>query len=351
MQILDVLQVIPRISVRLLAVVSIIAPSSSAINVFQDDSLSVFMAGDAAATYQQSSGFKGSDNGFLRAVLFHEFDDHWAATVGVRGYSALPLPFLETGALSWRDSAVQLSGGYLTSRYGICEYYKPWSTYSPLFENPIIWDDYGFGGAVSSHSGLVVLQGCALMNSRENGSVNGYAGIETPSMRAGLLCGFQTYSLDNQDNDLTFGLESSAQNDAVKIHLAMCYVHNFGYSPNAQPDLVPGNRFDGFLEGRLSPFRSLIVDMLGIYRYSTLYFNQSEVFTGLDCRWFLGRIWGIGGGGERMDDDGIITYSPGLRLFIAPAPDPSQLSIGIERTWTGSSSPLYELTGNICVAF
>jgi hypothetical protein len=344
-----------RTPVRLIAsalgIAAVAIQSSSAIDILQNDSLSVFMAGDALATYQQSSGVKGSENGFLRAVLDHEFDDHWYATVGVRGYSALPLPFLETGALSWRDSTFQFSGGYLTSRYGICRYYKPWSTYSPLFETPIIWDDYGFGGAISSHCGLLVLQGCALMNSSENGSVNGYLGIETPSVRGGVLCGFQTYSLENQDNDLTFGFESSAESDPAKIHLAMRYVHNFGYSPNAQSNMVPGNRFDGSLEAELLPLHSFIVDMLGIYRRSTLYFNQMEVFSGIDCRWFIGRIWGIGGGDEWMDNTGIFTWSPGVRIFIEPFSDLSQLSVGVERTWTETSSPLYEATGNVCVAF
>ncbi len=354
MQPLGVFKSFPCKSIWIVAAafgIPVLSAAVFALNVFQDDSLSVYMAGDAAATYQQPSGFKGSDNGFLRAVLFHEFDDHWVATIGVRGYNALPLPFLETGALSWRDSTINLSGGYLTSRYGLSWYYKPWSTYNPLFENPIIWDEYGFGGSASLHSGLLVLEGGALANYRENGSVHEYAGIETTSFRAGLLCGYQTYSLDDNANNLTVGFESSAGSDVVKIHLAMRYLHDFGYSLNNQPSIVPGNRFDGFLEGRLLPFRSLIVDLLGIYRRSTLYYSQTEEFTGIDFRWFLGRIWGIGGGGERMDNEGIVTLSPDLRLFIAPAADPTQLSIGIERTLTGDSSPLNQLTGNICVAF
>jgi hypothetical protein len=334
------------------ALIAAVSLPCSAISVLQDDSLAVFMAGDAAATYQQSSGFKGTENGFLRAVLLHQFDDQWSATIGMRGYNALPVPFLETGALSWKpDTTLTLSGGYLTSRYGESRYYKTWSTYNPLFENPIIWDDYGYGGSVALHTGMLVLQGGGLMNSRENGSVNGYAGIRTPAISAGVLCGFQTYSLENQDNDLTIGFESSAESDAAKVHVAMRYVHSFGYSANDQPDLVPGNRFDGFLEGRFLPVKSFIVDALGIYRRSTLYYNQESVFTGIDCRWFLGRIWGIGGGAERMDDNGIVTWSPGVRLFVAPGPDPTQLAIGVERMWTGASSPLYQLTGNVCIAF
>ncbi len=330
----------------------IAALATSATQLSQEDSLYVFVAGDALVTYQEPSGYKGEENGFLRAVLDHAIVDNWYATVGIRGYNALPEPYLETGALSWRDSTLQLSGGYLTSRYGICEYYKPWSTYSPLFENPIIWDDYGFGESMAWHSGYAVLQECALMNSRENGSVNAFAGIETPSFRAGFLGGFQTYSLEDQDNNVTLGFESSAGSDAIMLHTALCFERNLGYSLYSQTAVVPGNRFNGFLEMELVPCRSFIADLLGIYRRTTLYYNQMQVFTGVDCRWFLGRIWGVGGGAESLDDLGIVTWTPGLRVFLAPAPDPtSQLSVGIERTWTGSSSPLYELTGNVCVTF
>lgn len=321
------------------------------LTLFSGDTLSVFMAGDAAATFQEPSGFKGSENGFLRATVTHEIDEHLSATVGIRGYTALPEPFLETGALSWENGGAVLCGGYLTSRFGICRYYKIYSTYSPLFENPIIWNTYGFGGTASVHSGAVVLEGGALLNDRESGSVHCYSGIETEAFDAGLLCGFQTYSPEDQDNDLTLGLESSAGNGPVRLHCAMRYLHGFAYSATGTSLQVHGNRFDGFMEARVVPAQMLTFDMIGIYHYDKRVFEQTQSLVGIDCQWRLIRWWGMAGGGEWSNSDGMVSWAPELRTFAVPATGPTQISIGVKRSWTKGSSPLWQEIGNICLVF
>ena len=314
------------------------------------DSLAVFLAGDADATYQQPSGTKGSEDGFLRVTAVHDFNSDFSATIGIRGYVSLPVPFLEQGALSWKNPLCELSGGFLTNRYGTGDYYKTYSTASPLFEKPLVLDAYGFGFGCSSRPGIFVVRGAALMNNRENGTVYGYTGIETPGFRAGVLAGFQTYSVDDQDNDLTIGFESSREGKLLKIHCALKYLHGFGYSATAST-LPPGNDFDGFCEARLTPLSTLTLDMLALYRYSKKWYEHSDAMTGVDAAWRFLPWSGAGGGTEWTWSDGIHTLAPELYLFVVPVPDRSRLSIGIRRSWTMQSSPLYQLTGNVCVSF
>ena len=321
------------------------------VSLFPDDSLSLFVAGDALATSQASSGFKGSENGFLRATLCHELSDHLSATVGVRGYSALPEPFLEVAALSWKNDPATLSGGFLTSRYGSCRFYKTYSTLSPLFEKPVIWDVYGFGGSGSLHSGNWMLNAGALMNDRESGSVHGYGGFESGSFSAGLLAGFQTYSPEDQDNNLTLGFESSAGEGPLRLHCAMRYLHGTAYSSTGTSYHIHGNAFDGFLEARIAPVRPLTIDLLGLYDCSRRQFNHAQGLTGIDCQWRLIHWWGVAGGGEWSNNDGVQSWAPELRTFVSPDTGVTQLSIGVKQSRTGSSSPLNQLTGNVCIAF
>jgi hypothetical protein len=315
------------------------------------DTLHVFLAGDAAVTWQRPSGIKGSEDGFMRVTLAHEFNRSFSAKIGVRGHRSLPVPFLEQGALSWRGRTGEASGGFLTCRHGIDRYYKTRTTLNPLFEKPVVWDAYGFGFGASARPGVVVVQGAALMNNRESGSVCGYAGVETPGFSSGFLCGFQTYSVDDQDNNLVLGFESARENDAVKVHGAVRYVHGFGYSATSKTALPEGNRADGFVEARITPVPVLTVDVLALYRQYRKWYAHSEALAGIDVRWLCLSWSGIGGGTEWMKSDGIVTWSPEAYLFAAPVRDQTMISIGIRGSRTMRSSPLYQLTGNICVSF
>lgn len=321
-----------------------------AIELSGDDSLTVFLAGDAAATWQKPSGIKGSENGLLRIAFTYGITRRLTALVGVRGYRSLPVPFLETGALSWKGASGRLAGGFLTCRYGLNRYYKTYTSVNPLFEKPLIWDAYGFGCSASSHPGRFTVEAAALMNNRESGSVHGYSGITLGRFDAGVVAGFQTYSVDDQDNDLTIGLASSAGWKPFKIHGAIKYLHGFGYSATSKTRLTTGNRLDGFVETRITPSPDVTVDMLGIYRYFKKWYEHSEGFIGIDARWRFLPWSGIGGGIEWTQSDRITTLTPELRLFVAPADEPTQLSLGIRRSRTGRSSPLFQVTGNICVS-
>jgi hypothetical protein len=314
------------------------------------DSLSVFLAGDADATFQQPSGFKGSEDGFLRVTAVHDFNNDFSATIGVRGYRSLPVPFLEQGALTWKNPACELSGGFLTDRYGAERYYKTYSTANPLFEKPLVLDAYGFGLGGSSRPGIFVVQGAALINNRESGTAFGYTGIEIPGFRAGFLASLQTYSVDDQDNDLTLGFESSLEGTLLKIHCALKYLHGFGYSATATT-LPPGNNFDGFCEARITPLPTLTLDMLTLYRYSKKWYEHSDAMAGVDAAWRFLPWLGIGGGTEWLWSDGVHTLAPEAYLFVVPVRDCSRFSIGFKQSRTMASSPLDQLTGNVCVSF
>ena len=114
--------------------------------------------------------------------------------------------------------------------------------------------------------------------------------------------------------------------------------------------MTPGNRFDGFIESRLAPDNALTVDVLGIYRRSDQFYDLTWGFAGLDCRWKLLRWGGIGGGAEWTSSNAVVSWAPQVYFFVAPVTEPTQLSVGLERSWTGQSSPLYQVTGNICVS-
>ena len=90
--------------------------------------------------------------------------------------------------------------------------------------------------------------------------------------------------------------------------------------------------------------------MLGMYRYFKKWYEHSESFIGIDARWRFLPWSGAGGGIEWTQNDHVTSWTPELRLFVAPAPEPTQLSIGIRSSRTGRSSPLFQVTGNICVS-
>lgn len=316
-----------------------------------DDTLAVFAAGDALATYQRPSGFKGSENGFLRVSVCQEMADCLSALVGIRGYSALPEPFLETAALAWKNGSGGVAGGFLTSRYGICKFYKAYSTLGPLFERPIVWNAYGFGGSGRLRAGNWAFEGSALLNDRESGSVHAYTGLELQAFSTGILAGFQTYSPEDQDNNYTFGFESFAEEGPVRLHCAMKYLHGTPW-----PDIGPGNHphgstAGGFIEARIAPCRPLTIDLLGLYESSRRLFTRESGLAGLDCQWRLVNWWGVAGGGEWSNSSGIVSWAPELRTFVAPDSGLTQLSIGVKQSRTRKSSPLYQVIGTICIAF
>jgi hypothetical protein len=245
-------------------------------------------------------------------------------------------------------SVVEVSGGFLTSRYGICKFYKTFSTLGPLFEKPVVWDVYGFGGNARVRSGHLEFDGGVRLNDRESGSVHGYAGLETRPFSAGILAGFQTCSPEDQNHNLTLGFESSAGAGLIRLHCAMKYLHGYAIVPSCK---ARGSMVNGLLEARIAPVRPLSVDLLGLYQRIRQEFSHEHELIGLDCQWRLIRWWGVAGGGEWSNSDGVESWAPELRTFVSPGWGNTQLSIGVKQSRTGRSSPLNQVTGNLCVVY
>jgi hypothetical protein len=315
------------------------------------DSITVSLLAAAAISLQKTTGACATEDALLYCGASHRFSGHLDARVIIRASNALAVPSIEQGSIRWSTESFALSGGVLTERLGQSNLYKPHSLFNPFVENPLLWYSWGYGVRASCGNGRGSVFASATINEREAGAALLAGRLSAGPLDALALAGFQSYSVDNQDNGVFAGIEARAGGKFLQIHPVFRYVRYLGYDHAHNPSMVPGYQAEGFIEAKAALGKRLSIADLVYARVHRKEFDHQTLFYGVEAECMIVRWLRAGGGCEVGISDRIMTLAPEAFISCMPVLDAGDLRVGIRRTVTANSSPVYQITGTAWIAW
>ena len=298
-------------------------------------------------SFLHGSGSKASEDGLLTAALTHSFNSRLFAQCALRVGATAAQPLLEKAALAWRSGQSAVEAGFVSQRYGFDILYRPHSVFHFLFDKPVLWDTYGFGAGYSGSFSRLTLSAASSINAKENGQAHVMLSLQGATLESSLLAGFQSYTLENQDNEFSLGLNTTGNWNTFHVHATAKYVSYAGYGHAANPTMVPGQSVTGFLEMSYTPSTALMLCAMSYYLNVHKRFDHEFYFEGLEGTWMTFDYAGLGLGGQWQKDDAITTLTPRVFLTIVPLPDAAELRVSFESTYIERSATSYRLMGEI----
>jgi hypothetical protein len=314
------------------------------------DTLTVSLLSATEISYEKTSQAMASEDALAYCGFIHRFSRNFAANVTLKASNAFVAPGIDRGSITWASSGLSIEGGIFTNRYGRSCLYKPHSLRNPFVENPLLLYDWGYGARALYAFRNSAIGGSVSINEREAGSAHITFRLAFPAFIGDLLAGFESYSVENQDNGAIAGFEFLFSWKSITVHPVGKYVYYFAYDRSRNPTMVPGHRIDGYIETKISATKSLtITDLLYAGEYHKRY-DQRSLFNGVDCEWMFGRWIGVGAGLEAQKA-AAATIAPEVFISIKPVADGADARISFRRSVTGRSSPVYGIDGTLWIGF
>ena len=326
--------------------------SAQALTLGSQDSLDISVSGGATIGFEQSSGSKADEDGLLRVLLTHEFTNHVRAVISARGGRNTSIPLFEEGSIHLKVNNSDLSGGFLSYRFGFAVLYRPHSVFYYLFDRALLWDvnGFGIGGALDFNPGLALSAGSTI-NSRENGQVHALIDFAGPHLRTLVLGGFQSYSVEEQDNTFTEGMDVAGEWECLKVHAVGKFTQFTGFGHSTNSTMVPGKSFDGLFEARIDPNKKFNASAQVYYENYDKSYNHEFLLTGIEGTWMALSRFGVGAGFEYQMDDAYYTWIPRIFLIFVPLVKKSDVRLSFQQSMLGKAHPVYSLSGEIWMEF
>lgn len=332
--------------------ICICACSLPSVELGTHDSLSLWLAGGALASYERTSGLKASESALLSLQFRHEFSEHTGSVIEVRASRNLPNFSIDQGFLFLKQDWFRIDAGFLTKRLGQSLYFRPHSLFNPFFNNPFIWYSTGFGVSARSTGKIFSAQTNATLNNRENGTISLTLHSSTPHLESSLLAGFHTCSMENQDNVVTTAMHVLSELTSFKAQAALKYELFNGYGNTTNPTMHPGSRYAYVTEAELGPFHTFDLDLLFAYEVVEKKQHTHQRFhSGADITSAFSKWIGLGTGIEIYGNTTLQTMKPVVKILILPQNDHANLTIEVGCTRTGKSSHFYSGTSELWVQF
>jgi hypothetical protein len=337
-----------HLKILLCLFVSLSCASAARLSLY--DSLSCEVTGGAALHFFHGSGPKATEDGLIICGFDHGFTQEIHAAFALRGAVNGSLPLIEEAALQWKRGPSALEAGFVSQRYGFDKIYRPHSIFNFLFDKPVLWDEYGFGSAYCQGiTSCLNVTAATSINAKENGQAHLLLTFNAKNLESSVLGGFQSYTIENQDNSFTSGIDVTARWDSLLVHCTAKYVDYFGYGHAANPTMVPGETITGFLELSYVPISGVSLNTMSYYFQTTKRFEHEFFFEGLEGSWMIFRHYGLGGGVEWQKDDDIITIMPRIFARIVPFAAATELQISMQPTFINHTVTSYRLAGEIWI--
>jgi len=312
------------------------------------DSVFCEATGCAAISFTHGSGSKASENGLIICSLDHSFNDNIEAVCAVRGSSSDALPFIEKAALQWKSGSSLIDAGFISSRYGFDILYRPHSISNFLFDKPVLWDMYGFGAAYNrTFSGWFDISAASSINAKEAGQAHLLLNTHVGNLASSFLAGFQSYTMENQDNSFTGGLDVNFRHDSLRIHCTAKYVDYAGFGRSSNPTMRPGETITGFSEFSYIPVSNVTITAMSYYLKSRKRYYHEFFFEGAEVSWMFLRHIGFGGGCEWQKDDDIISLTPRLSALIVPYSGSTSIQLSVQSCQIDNAVTSYRMAGEI----
>jgi hypothetical protein len=328
------------------------ALSAHALTLGSQDSFDISVSGGATIGFEQSSGSKADEDGLLRVSLTHEFTNSVRAVISARGGRNSSIPLFEEGGIHVRIRNSDLSGGFLSYRFGFAALYRPHSVFYYLFDRALLWDvnGFGIGGALNFSPGLTFSAG-SMINSRESGQVHALLDFAGPHFQTLILGGFQSYSVEEQDNSFTEGTDVAGEWERVKVHAVGKFTQFMGFGHSTNSMMVPGKSFDGLLEARIDPSEKFSAAAQVYYENYEKAYNYEFLLSGIEGAWMALPRFGVGAGFEYQMDDAYYTRIPRIFLVFIPCAKKSDVRLSFQQSTLGGAHPVYSITGEIWMGF
>ena len=315
-----------------------------------DDSINCTVTGGAAVSYVHGSGGKGSEDGLLLCTWNHSISDCLHTEVGIRGSSNSSRPFIEKAALIRTGTHSDFETGFLNARYGFKSLYRPHTIHNFLFDNPLLWNTYGFGVSYRQKvSSSVQVLAQTTINSKESTQIHALVQGEWAHQSAAFISGIQTYSPENQDNIMSIGSEWSGTWSKLQVHCIGSYNNYSGFGHNRNASMVPGYKGIGFVECTYMPVPTLTFSGMGYYEQMHKSYNHEFTFCGTDVCWTAVTDIGIGCGMEWQQDDATVTLMPRSFIRWTPVKDAADIQLGVQPTSINNAIPNWRITGELWI--
>jgi hypothetical protein len=316
------------------------------------DSLDIMVSGGASITYEKSADAKALEDGLLRASLSHALTDNLRAVISIRGSRNSSIPLFEEGSIHLKVRNSDISGGFLSYRYGFATLYRPHSVFYLLFDRALLWDvnGFGIGGNLNSNTGLALGAGASL-NSRESGQVHALLDVAGQHLQTRILGGFQSYSPEDQDNSFTEGTDVAGEWEYIKVHAVGTFMQYAGFGHATNSTMVPGNSFDGLVEARIDPNNKCNAEAQVYYENYKKSYRHEFLLTGIEATWMALLRCGIGAGYEYQMNDAYCTNIPRLFLDFIPFAQKCDVRLSFQQRTLSGSRPVYSLFGEIWMRF
>jgi hypothetical protein len=329
-------------------VLSIALSLLSAVKVSNSDSLVAELKGNAALIFHHS-GNTASENAVLRAGWNHSFTEHIETVLLLRAARNAPSLLPEQGYINLHLNTISVGAGFLSKRSGENIIFKPYSLIQPLFDRPVLWESHGFGGQLSLTRKRFAADLILSINNRENGAVAASTTFGDERMYITLLSGFQSYTIDNQDNMFTIGSDMAFFGEKFRIHLCARYSRYTGFDHSANSTMVPGETFTGYCEPEINLVKNLALKSLLYYRMYSKRYLARQLYNGYELYWKLNRYWGGGLDYEYQINNSVKTDAPGSFIRITPVVDKILLDIGGKRTKTANATVTWEVYSSLLI--
>ena len=316
------------------------------------DTLRVDCYGGANIRGAASIRPSGSTAGIARLQVGHRFSEKVTALLALRASTAVAAISIEEALVSFTSPSYLLSAGFLSDRLGAALLYRPHSPWNPYVETPVLLRASGFGLRGTLPISLITLQSGVMMNIRENGNAYLAISLTDKSMVAlSVLGGFESYSMETQDNSFYGGVDVSYRAGHNGVHAAVRYDRYVGYDQVRNPSMVAGMAYATLVEWQAQLFRVLSISGLVSSTYQMRRFEHRYSEAALDLVWHCIPQLGIGPTLKTAWHAELVSTSPGFILNAFVWRDQCTLSLEGLGTITRGAATQYELQGSLWFAF
>jgi len=314
------------------------------------DTLTAECKGVAAIYGNKPSGAWASEDGIASIGIRHWFSDRIGADIEIKASRTVYVPGIVEGSIGWHASGFAADAGILSDRLGAARLYRPHSLENPFVEQPLLWDTWGYGFRVSPTFAGAGFQAGVTINNRESGAARLMYHQSTSHFTWTVLAGFQSYSVENQDNAIIGGYEVTGSWGWFILHSAAKYVRYTGFDSNQNPSMVPGWLTDGFIEARAVILSWLTATDLCYVNVNKKSYDHHSVFNGTEVEAAITEWMSAGADVEYLVDYRA-TIKPGVFAVVKPFRGHSEVRVGCGLEKTGNAATTYGVTGELWFAF
>lgn len=263
-------------------------------------------------------GKKTSAVAALLAVKYSQnITNNIGFNVAIRTPGAINSIDIINGNVSFKQGLFTVTGGLLHYNDVYVEHYLNKSIYTPLFDKSIFWKSHGYGiGWHRQFTDALSIEGALSLNSRENGSVHTKLSFKKGNFLWEVLGGFQSYTLENQDNALIVGNTIIYDSKTFQCNIDIGATIYTGYASSANPTMTPGKKIVLYTDFIYSPSSRISFGAIGYIHFEKKRFIHKEQYVALNNKIFLTKNIGISSGYEYTRENKLKASIPYGKFFV-----------------------------------